>query len=29
MSEYKLAVHDEEIKAVFTGSVNQSENGES
>ena len=29
MSEYKEVVYDEEIKAVFNGSVNQSENGES
>ena len=29
MSEYKAVVHDEEIKSVFTGSMNQSENGES
>ena len=29
MSEYKEVVYDQEIKAVFNGSVNQSENGES
>ena len=29
MSEYKEVVHDEEIKAVFNGSINQCENGES
>ena len=29
MSEYKEVVHDEEIKTVFNGSINQSENGES
>ena len=28
MSEYKEVVHDEEIKAVFNGPINQSENGE-
>ena len=29
MSEYKKVFHDEEIKAVFNASINQSENGES
>ena len=29
MSGYKEVVHDEEIKAVFNGSINQSENDES
>ena len=29
MSEYKEVVHNEEIKTVFNGSINQSENGES
>ena len=29
MSKYKEVVHDEEIKAIFNGSINQSENGES
>ena len=29
VSKYKEVVHDEEIKAVFNGSINQSENGES
>ena len=29
MSEYKEVVHDEEIKAVFNGSMNQCENDES
>ena len=29
MSEYKKLVHDEEVKAVFNGSISQSENGKS
>ena len=29
LSEYKEVIHDEEIKAVFNGSINQSKNGES
>ena len=29
MSEYEEVLHDEEIKAVFNGSINQSENSES
>ena len=29
MSEYKEVVHNEEIKAVFNGSMNQNENGKS